>query len=99
MGSTRIGGLPTLSLTGQLFGLLYDCPFGCGGTCPLSSVRQVNLSTTFYYIKSLSRDDKMWLLYRYEHCPVRLGTCAPERRRHVREEIGHGFGGKLAATT
>ena len=80
MHKTRMNGLNSLTLTGYLFGLLLDCPHSCGRTCPLYSVRQADLITTFYYLKSLSRDDKLWLLYRFEHCPVRNGQALPDRR-------------------
>jgi hypothetical protein len=80
MHRIRMSGLHSLTLTGYVFGMLLDCPHACGKECPLYSVRQVDLTTTFYYVKSLSRDDKMWLVYRYEHCPVRLGRTSPDRR-------------------
>lgn len=91
MDSTRLNGLHSLSLTGQLFGMLYDCPKGCGKSCPLYGVRQIDHATTFFYLKSLSRDDKLWLIYRYEHCPVRLGMCEPERQRGM-QDVSYGFG-------
>ena len=96
MDSTRLSGLQSRSLTGLLFGMLYDCPRACGKSCPLYSVRQVDLATTFYYLKSLSREDKMWLVYRYEHCPVRLGQLPPERRRYPRGDISYGLGRQAA---
>lgn len=96
METTRSNGLHALSRTGYLFGMLYDCPHRCGTSCPLASVRQVNHTTTFYYLKSLSRDDQMWLIYRYQHCPVRLGQVAPERRRHARDGGSFGLGKQVA---
>ncbi len=92
MKSTRPNGLHSLSLTGYLFGMLYDCPTGCGKSCPLYGVRQIDHATTFFYLKSLSRDDKLWLIYRYEHCPVRLGMNAPESQHRPGGEISYGFG-------
>jgi len=80
MQKTRMGALHSLTLTGYVFGMLLDCPHACGKTCPLYSVRQTDLLTTFYYLKSLSRDDKLWLVYRFEHCPVRNGQALPDRR-------------------
>jgi hypothetical protein len=77
MKSTRLNGLHSLSLTGYLFGY---------------GVRQIDHATTFFYLKSLSRDDKLWLIYRYEHCPVRLGMNAPESQHRPGGEISYGFG-------
>ena len=96
MDSTHLSGLQSRSLTGLLFGMLYDCPRACSTSCPLTAVRHVDLTTTFYHLKSLSREDKLWLVYRYEHCPVRMDQLPPERRHYPREEIGHGFGKQAA---
>ena len=97
MDSTRLSGLHALSLTGAVFGMLYDCPHGCGRSCPFHTVRQVDLPTTFFYIRSLSRADKMWIAYRYEHCPVRLGLGSAERRAHSRDPASQGFDREVAS--
>jgi len=100
MDSTRISSLHSLSLTGALFGMLYDCPLACGKSCPLYTVRQVDLAATFYYLKSLSREDKMWLVYRFDNCPVRLGQFPSEKRRNPHSDasdVSHGYSGQVAA--
>ncbi len=79
------------SLTGVVFGMLYACPHGCGRSCPFYTVQQVDLTTTFYFIKSLSRADKLWMIHRFENCPVRLGLGRDERRAHPRHAESRGF--------
>jgi hypothetical protein len=98
MTTTRLTGLHQLSMTGYLFGLLYECPNRCGKDCPLSSLRQIDLLTTFYYLKSLSRDDKMWLISRYERCPVRQGKVASGSRRPRCGMGGSSYGKQVAAS-
>ena len=90
MHSTQLPGLGSLSMTGYLFGMLYNCPHTCDPSCPLASVRQGDLVTTFYYLKSLSHDDKTWLLYRYQHCPIRLGESAANPAHDMCEGLGRG---------
>jgi hypothetical protein len=99
MTTSRLSGLHQLSMTGYLFGLLYDCPNRCSKDCPLASLRQVDLLTTFYYIKTLSRDDKMWLISRYERCPGRQGQTAPGSRQRRRDAGRRVFGKQVAAST
>ena len=48
MDSTRLSGLQSRSLTGLLFGMLYDCPRACGKSCPLYSVRQIDLAEPLF---------------------------------------------------
>lgn len=98
MTTTRLSRLHQLSITGYLFGLLYDCPNRCGKDCPLASVRQIDLTTTFFYLRSLSRDDQMWLISRYERCPVRQGQAAPMSRQRRRDAGSSGFGKRSAAS-
>lgn len=81
MHATRFNGRHPPSLTGYLFGLLYDCPRACDGSCPLYTMRQIDHVTTFCYLRSLSRDDKLWLLRHYARCPARFGMERRERRR------------------
>ncbi len=85
------GNPDTPSLTGTVFGMLHACPHRCGRDCPFFSMRQVDLPTTFYYIRSLSRADKIWIIRRYRNCPVRLGLGRSERRAHPRHADSRGF--------
>jgi hypothetical protein len=97
MGVLRADAPESLPLTGVVFGMLHTCPHACGRACPLFTTRQVDLLTTFFFIKSLSRADKLWMIRRYENCPIRLGVSRRERRLLPRHPDSHGFDRKLAS--
>jgi hypothetical protein len=84
-------------LAGVVFGMLIDCPHGCGRSCPFFTVRQVDLATTFHFIRMLSRAEKMWIVHRYENCPVRLGLGRGERRAQQRYDSCQGFDRAVAS--